>query len=124
MTFDSIIDSLLVEFPELRSPYREKEWYLGGLPYLVLAHIFVPYILELAKRDNASAALANIFRFVERMLTCPDRRVRELADVSLLEDFLELQHDAQAILRPYFGPETLKLLNVFRPDKSLSTEEQ
>lgn len=105
LRYDSIIETLLDEFPELTGRYDDEKDIIEGLPHLVFGIIFVGYMLELTKGEGNEAGLRKAFRFVESMLNSPDDLVQELAVVSVLESIEANPHELLKA-RPYFGKKT------------------
>lgn len=103
MKYENIIETLLANFPALKTAYEVESDYLAGLPHLFFEIIFIPYFKELTASDGQEQTKA--VGFLEQMLCSADERVQELAQVSGLEALVP-ERELLAGIRNRLGPKT------------------
>ena len=47
MEYQNIIETLLINFPELSTKYDNEKDYIEGLPHLIFEILFVPYLIKI-----------------------------------------------------------------------------
>jgi hypothetical protein len=105
MQYSNIIDVLMEEFPELASRYEEDKDYLEGLQYLVFEIIFTQHLIKLLKSESEKDQVIKMFNFIEKMSTCKDEKVKDIAGVSILESLI-IERKSIKNLQSYLGEET------------------
>jgi hypothetical protein len=111
VTWDSLEADLISHLPLLRERYgAQKEWWEGDpIPqHVLMGDVFLPMLIEFA-RNGQSAETEQLSQFLELLAINEDVRLQEVVSVTVLE-FLEGEPDAIGVLRPQFGPGTLRLL--------------
>ena len=87
MTYTNILTTFFARFPLLEQKYLEEGDHIFGLPYLVFAFVFVPYIREMVEKNDVEAII-HVCDFLEEMAICEDDQVCNLMAVGVLEDIL------------------------------------
>lgn len=109
MNYESIIELLLVEFPNLKK-FLETEKYFSDLPHCVFEMVLIPYVKILCT-DKKAGELVKLGLFLENMANCEDMRVRELFNVSFLEPIVLDEKEMLSVLHKYLGRKSLTELN-------------
>src|SRR5437016_2109698 len=105
--YETLNEALPERFPELRASYdREVAWWGNERPgpHIVYERVLIPFILDLLKA-GAESRLAQVFEFIESLVTHADKLVREVAVVTVIEH-LGADADLLAKTRRHFGPAT------------------
>ncbi len=110
MQYDTIIDDLLAEFPELIDEYNENEE-MSGLPYLVFGIIFSNYLIRLFENGDEKERLLHAFDFIERMFISGDDELDNLAAISVTESLM-YEREFTIDMRPFFGEKTRETIEM------------
>jgi len=111
MSYDTINDDLILEFPELSILFEEQfiSWAGNDIP----SHCFFgdslnSYVTELLRRNNDREQIEKVFRFYERLACSDDEKVKDLLQVTLLE-YLWDEKTVYENALCYMLPETYKM---------------
>ena len=88
MTYKTINDSLISNFPELASLYKEQfdSWNSKDIPqHCFLGDILNSYVTGLLRENNDKQQIEKIFKFYEEMANSDDEEIKNLLQVTLLE---------------------------------------
>jgi hypothetical protein len=108
MTYDKLIDDLLLEFSLLKDTYIDEGDYIEGLPHLCFEIVFAPYVRQTCVTDNADE-ISKISSFMENMAISKDEKIQEVLAVSVLEPILADRKTIE-VLKQYSKAHTLELL--------------
>lgn len=110
LNYDTIVDRLCSEFPELSDEIDELIKWAGHGKHLVFGQVFKPYIRKCflcAGTDEDKKQ--KIALFMEHMAESSDDEVRALLTDTVLEELLDYPKEFE-LIEPYFLPEIALLL--------------
>ncbi|MFB0832735.1 hypothetical protein ACEU2D_24515 [Brevibacillus laterosporus] len=89
MEYNDLVQTLLVEIPELNPVYEEEiEWLKEDLPHVIFGIVFNPYLIEILNLHDQEKKLKAIFIFLEKMAMSSDEKVKEVLVTTILESLL------------------------------------
>jgi len=86
--YKNLSNELFEKFPNIKQLYlNEKEWYDDYLesPHIIFGELLNPTIIRLLKTHSGEEELIRIFDFLEKLATDDDKLVREVVQVTVLE---------------------------------------
>lgn len=111
LTYDDLMDRLLVAVPEMRPAYHEHVDYFEGhlQPHLFFGVDLAPYIVSMLKSDGDRATLKRVFQFLEEMALSPCDRVQNVLATAVCEDISGHSPEVLAKARVYMGEATTRI---------------
>jgi hypothetical protein len=118
LTWDSLTESLLFEFPSLREEYERqhwgfKDWHPGQ--YVIFGSVFNKYIE--ATQSGPVGARSKIGSFLERMASSNVENIEDLLKIEVLPTLIESQAMIDAYW-PQLGPRTQWFVDLIAPSKA------
>jgi hypothetical protein len=113
LNYDDLTRLMLTEVPEARLGYeRERRWWGREKPgaHVLFGNVMVPILINALDSGTQADLLQRAFRFVEHLAGHQSQAIREIASQSILEPLADEKNRIMRA-RPYFGPQTLRLVN-------------
>lgn len=118
MVYEELINYLLLQFPSLKEEYIVND-HMHGLPHCVYETILVPRIEVWCKEKNENN-LIKLGDFLEELLLSDDPKIKEVANVSVLEPIvLGSKHIILYLSKHLYGI-TLQELNYWQKRYSIN----
>lgn len=115
ITFENMSHLLVETIPELRQAYelQLKGWQIKIQPgpHTIYGTVLLPLIVSLGKTMEDDELLARVFRLLEEIATSSDSFAKDVLGATVLEYLSGWHADLLPRLRPFMGPETLKILH-------------
>lgn len=116
ITYETILEDLIVAVPEIKYAFQsELDWLgEGEWTYVIFGLVVNPFLAESLRTGQHDDEVRRIFDFVERMARSDDERVQTVASVEVCE-YVAGEDDLSILAYPYMKEATRRMFDQVKP---------